>query len=89
MDFDISKFKKKLHIQPDIYNEFKAQPNENDNRLLNDVQETIKNTSKMCFKKCINLQSPTFQASEEKCIKDCTIGIITNLEYVMEKFDKN
>lgn len=88
MDIDISKVKRHFHIQPDIHGEFKAQPNENDNRLLNDVQETIKNTSKMCFKKCINLDSPAFLDSEQKCIKDCTLGVISNLEYMMEKFDK-
>jgi len=85
---DINKWKKSVNIALDVHNEYKPDNNPVDNRLLNDMQETIKNTSKLCFGKCVNLQSSNFSKSEARCIQECTIGIIEGLEHLIQKHEK-
>ena len=89
LDFDINKFKKKMNIRLDVFDEWKPQNNAIDNRLINDMQEAIKNTAKTCFKRCANLQNPDYSKSEEECVQKCTIGLIENIENLMLKHDKH
>ena len=88
MDIDISKFKRYFNIRPDIFNDYKPQRTEEDNRLLIDMQEAMKKTSKMCFNKCVDTQSPDFSKTEEKCIQNCTTSLIGNIEHLMLRHDK-
>lgn len=86
---DPNSFKKNLNIKLDVFDTYRPQNTPTDNRLIQDMQEAMKVTSKTCFNKCVNVQVANFSKAEEKCVQNCTVGLIENLEYIMLTLDKN
>jgi hypothetical protein len=89
MDIDFNKIRAYFHIPPDYYREYHVDPkNPEDVKMLEDMQETIRATSKTCFKKCINVKDLEFSKKEESCISNCVLNGVAGLEHLMRVADQ-
>lgn len=83
----IPKFKKMMYIRQDIFNEFGLQDNPEDIKKLADMQETIKNTARFCFKRCVKLDDSDFSKKEEGCVQTCVKNQIQGVEHLIRSYD--
>ncbi len=86
MDF-LPKIRKIFHISPDPFDDYSLKETPEDLKKLADMQETIKNSAKFCFKRCVKLDDNDFSSKEEKCIQNCVINQIQGLEHLIREYD--
>ena len=81
--FNMYNYRKTLHIPLDPFDDFKLKDTEEDRILIMGAAKTIKDISKICFRKCANINYETYTKYEKNCTIECLNLILKSTEKII------